>query len=66
MYHTLQALSSCTAKNQYRKFLTNFPNFHIHVSVSDIYMYIPTFGLAVMIQEICGLILGIYKSLTDT
>ncbi len=36
------------------------PNFHIHVSVSD--LYIPTMDL----QEICGPILGINKSLTDT
>jgi hypothetical protein len=30
------------------------PNFHIHVSMSD--------GLPVLLQEICGPILGIYKS----
>ncbi len=38
------------------------PNFHIHVSVSD--LYIPMIQLPVLLQEICGLILGIYKSLT--
>jgi hypothetical protein len=32
-------------------------NFHIHVSMSD--LYIPTVGLPI-------LLLGIYKSLTDT
>ncbi len=37
------------------------PNFHIHVSVSE--LYIPTMGLP---GEICRLILGIYKSLKDT
>jgi hypothetical protein len=36
------------------------PIFQIHVSVSD--LYIPTIDL---LQEICGPILGIYKSLTD-
>jgi hypothetical protein len=40
------------------------PNFHIHVSVSD--LYIPTLDLPILLQEICGPILGIYKSLTDT
>jgi len=41
-----------------------FPNFHIHVSVSD--LYIPTIDLPILLQEICGLILRIYKSLPDT
>ncbi len=39
-------------------------NFHIHVSVSD--LYIPTIDLPFLMQEICGPILEIYKSLTDT
>jgi hypothetical protein len=42
----------------------HIPNFHIHVSVSD--LYIPTNDLPILLQEICGLILGIFKSLTDT
>ncbi len=37
------------------------PNFHIHVSVSD--LYIPTIDL---LQEICRPILEMYKSLTYT
>jgi hypothetical protein len=40
------------------------PNFHIHVTVSE--LYIPTKGLPVLQEEICRLILGIYKSLKDT
>ncbi len=40
------------------------PNFHIHVSVNE--LYILTMGLPFLLEEICGLILGIYKSLTDT
>jgi hypothetical protein len=40
------------------------PNFHIHVSESD--SYIPTIDLPVLLQEICGPILRIYKSLKDT
>jgi hypothetical protein len=40
------------------------PNFHIHVSVSE--LYIPTRGLPVLLEEICRLILGIYKSLKNT
>ncbi len=40
------------------------PNFHIHVSVSE--LYVPTKELPFLLEEICGPILGIYKSLTDT
>jgi hypothetical protein len=40
------------------------PNFHLHVSVSE--SYIPKMGLPVLLEEICRLILGIYKSLKDT
>jgi hypothetical protein len=40
------------------------PNFHMNVSVSD--LYIPTLDLPILLQEIFGLILGIYKLVTDT
>jgi hypothetical protein len=40
------------------------PNLHIHVSVSE--LYIPRMGLPFLLEEICGPILRIYKSLTDT
>ncbi len=40
------------------------PNFHIHVSVSE--LHISTIGLPFLLEETCGPILGIYKSLTDT
>ncbi len=60
-----------TAKTKCRKFETNIPkkgissvpnpNFHIHVSVSE--LYISTMGRSVLLEEICRLILGIYKSL---
>jgi hypothetical protein len=39
-------------------------NLHIHVSVSE--LYIPSMGLPALLEEICRLILGIYKSLKDT
>jgi hypothetical protein len=39
------------------------PDFHIHVSVSG--LYIPTMGLPFLLEEISEPILGIYKSLTD-
>jgi hypothetical protein len=39
------------------------PNFHIHASVSE--LYIPMMGLPVLLEEICRLILGIYKSIKD-
>jgi hypothetical protein len=40
------------------------PSFHIHASVSD--LYIPTISLPILLEEICRPILGLYKSLTDT
>jgi hypothetical protein len=40
------------------------PNFHIRVSLGD--LYILAIGLRILLQEICETILGIYKSLTDT
>jgi hypothetical protein len=40
------------------------PNFHIHASVSD--LYIPTISLPILLEEIWKPILGLYKSLTDT
>ncbi len=33
------------------------PNFHIHASVSD--LYIPTIGLPILLEEICRPILGL-------
>jgi hypothetical protein len=40
------------------------PNFHIHVSVSE--LYILMMGLPFLLEEICRPILRIYKSLIDT
>ncbi len=40
------------------------PNFHIHVSVSD--LYIPRIGPHIACSRIGRSIVGIYKSLTDT
>jgi hypothetical protein len=40
------------------------PNFHIHASVSD--LYIPKIGLHISCSRIGRSIVGIYKSLTDT
>ncbi len=42
------------------------PNFHIHVSVSDLDLYIPRMGPHISCSRIGRLIVGIYKSLTDT
>jgi hypothetical protein len=54
-------LDGHTAKNQYRKFpekeLRSY-NFQIHVSVGVVYS--PTIDLPILLQEICGPILGIY------
>ncbi len=67
-----QGPRSHTAKTKYRYFETNIPrkywglspNFHIHASVSD--LYIPTIGLPILLEEICRPILGLYISLTHT
>jgi hypothetical protein len=42
-----------------KKLRSHSPDFHIHVSVSD--LYIPTIDLPILLQEKCGPILGIYK-----
>jgi len=47
-----------------KKLLGHSPNFHVQVSVS--YLDIPTIDLPILLEEICGPILGKYKSLTDT
>jgi hypothetical protein len=70
----LRTVSRYTAKNQYtenskqifpkKKLRGHSPNFYNHVSVS--HLYIPTIDLPILLQEICGRILGIYKSPTDT
>ncbi len=46
-----------------KELLGHSPYFHI-LSVSD--LYIPMIDLPIILKEICGPILGIYKSLTDT
>jgi hypothetical protein len=53
-------------KDKIPNFETNIPspNFHIHASVSD--LYIPTLSLPILLEEICRPILGLCKSLTDT
>ncbi len=40
------------------------PNFCMHVSVS--YLYIPTIGPPILLNCVCGPIVGIHKSITDT
>jgi hypothetical protein len=63
---TLQRKNAETLKQIFpeKEYPNLSPNFHIHVSVSE--LYIPTKVLPFLLEEICGQILGIYKSLTDT
>jgi hypothetical protein len=42
------------------------PNLHIHVSVSDLYTYIPRIGPHISCRRIGRSMVGIYKSLTNT
>jgi hypothetical protein len=65
----------CTAKTKCRKCEANIPRKGIsgpqsqfpHSCVYErITVYIPTMGLPVLLEEICRLIMGIYKSLKDT
>ena len=69
--------ATCTAKNQYRKFYINNPRkgiaqpqsqFPQSQAVSDLqYIFLRSICLMpILPQEIWWLILGIYKSLTDT
>ncbi len=64
-----------TVKTKYRNFETNIPrkgisgshispNFHIHASVSD--LYISTIGLPILLEEICRPILGLYINRSQT
>jgi hypothetical protein len=64
--HALQRTNTENSKRIFseKELRGHSPNFHIHVSVSD--LYIPTIDLPILLQEIFGSILGIYKSLTDT
>jgi hypothetical protein len=54
----------CQKIPQKRNCVATVPISTLHVSVSD--LYIPTTILPILLQEICGPILGINKSLTDT
>jgi hypothetical protein len=64
--HTLQRQNTEISKQIFpeKEYRGLSPNFHIHASVSD--LYIPMISLPILLEEICRLILGIYKSLTDT
>jgi hypothetical protein len=57
--HTLQRTNTENSKKIYpEKELRGLsPNFHIHVSVSDLYIH--TIDLPILLREICGPILGI-------
>ncbi len=64
-----------TAKKKCRKFEANIPRKGISGPQSQfpdscvcerITVYIPTMELPFLLEEICGQILGIYKSITDT
>jgi hypothetical protein len=75
LYDSFYHIVEHNAKTQYRKFEQKFlekelrglsPKFHIHASMSN--LYIPMIGLPTLFccRKICGSILGIYKSLADT
>ncbi len=65
-WYALQRINTENLKKifQERELHVHSPNFHIHVSVSDLYN--STIDLRILLQEICELILVIYKSFTDT
>jgi hypothetical protein len=66
LHYTLQRQNAENLKQIFpeKEYWGLSPNFHIHVSVSK--SYIPTTGLPFLLEDICGPILGIYKSLTNT
>ncbi len=62
MHSALQRQNAENLKQIFpKKYRGLSPNFHIHVSVSE--LYILTMGLPFLLDEICGPTLGIYKSL---
>jgi hypothetical protein len=65
-YSTLQRQNAENLKQIFpeKEYRGLSPNFHIHGSVSE--LYVSRMGLPFLLEEICGPILGIYKSLTDT
>jgi hypothetical protein len=60
-HNTLQRTNTENLKQIFpeKEFGGHSPDFHIHVSVSD--LYIPTIDLPILQQEICGPILGMHK-----
>jgi hypothetical protein len=64
--HALQRQNAENLKQIFpeKEYRSLSPNFHIHVSVSE--LNITTMGLPFLLEELCGPILGIYKLLTDT
>ncbi len=65
-YHALQRQNTEISKQIFseKEYRGLGPNFHIHASVSD--LYIPMIGLPILLEEICRPIQGLYKSITDT
>ncbi len=64
IYHLVA--HTCSAKTQYRKYETNVPrkgkeNFHIHMSVSDVYIYSQGSVWLFCCRKICGPIMGLYR-----
>ncbi len=64
-FYTLQRQNTEISKQIFpeKEYRGLSPNFHIHVSVS--HLYISTISLPILLEKICRPILGIYKSLTD-
>jgi hypothetical protein len=61
VYYTLQRQNAENLKQIFpeKEYRGLSPNFHIHVSVSE--LYISTIALPVLLEEICRLILGYIK-----
>ncbi len=60
LYPTLQRQNTEISKKIFpeKEYRGLRPNFHIHASVSD--LYIPTIGPPILLEEICGPILELY------
>jgi hypothetical protein len=59
-----EKLETNIPRKGYMRPQSQFP--HSCVCERFIYLYIPTIDLPILLQEVCGPILGIYRSLTDT
>ncbi len=63
---TVESLNRFKSEPISRRAISRQQSQFLHSCVYERFMCIPTIDLPILLQEICGPILGIYKSFTDT